>query len=59
MSIFNLEDKLASIRCLAFPRAFAECREIIADFNVDFVEGRLKVDDDERVALIVDNIQDL
>lgn len=59
MSIFNLEDKLASIRCLAFPRAFAECREMIADGKVVLVEGRLKVDDDESVALIVDTIHDL
>jgi DNA polymerase-3 subunit alpha len=59
MSIFNLEDKMATVRCLAFPKSYSECRDIIIDGKVVLVEGRLKVDDDESIAIIVDTIHDL
>ena len=59
MSIFQLEDKMGAVRCLAFPRAFAECRDMLVDGAVVLVEGRLKIDDDESIAIIVDTVHDL
>ncbi len=59
MAIFTLEDKLNGVRCLAFPRAFAECRDLLEDGKVVLVEGRLKIDDDESVVIIVDTVHDL
>lgn len=59
MSIFNLEDKLSTVRCLAFPKSFAECRNMLVNGAVVLVEGKLKVDDDESIAIIVDTVHDL
>lgn len=56
MSIFNLEDKTSSIRCVAFPRAYAESRSAIVEGKPVLVHGRLQVEDDERYSVIVDSV---
>ena len=55
MSIFNLEDKMGSVRCLAFPRAYAECRSFLQDGAVVLVDGKAQVEE-ERVTIFVDSV---
>ncbi|MCX4266080.1 MAG: exodeoxyribonuclease VII large subunit, partial [Firmicutes bacterium] len=56
MAIFNLEDKLANVRCVCFPKAYAEARQYLADGTPVLVNGRLQVEDEERFSLIVDSV---
>ncbi len=56
MAIFTLEDKTSAVRCVAFPRAFAECRQALAEGTPVLVNGRLQVEDDDRQSIIVDSV---
>ena len=56
MAIFNLEDKLANVRCVCFPKAYAEARQYLVDGTPVLVNGRLQVEDEERFSLIVDSV---
>ncbi|MBQ3180624.1 MAG: hypothetical protein IJB55_04635, partial [Firmicutes bacterium] len=59
MAIFTLEDKTAMVRCVAFPRAFAECRQALAEGTPVLVNGRLQVEDDDRQSIIVESAYSL
>ncbi len=56
MAIFNLEDKTSSVRCVAFPRAYAESRSSIIEGTPVLIHGRLQVEDDERYSVIVESV---
>lgn len=59
MAIFTLEDKTSMVRCVAFPRAYAECRQALIDGTPVLVNGRLQVEDDDRQAIIVESVYSL
>lgn len=56
MAIFTLEDKLANVRCVCFPKAYAEARQYLADGVPVLLNGRLQVEDEDRLSLIVDSV---
>ena len=56
MAIFSLEDKTTAVRCVAFPKAYAESRSAIVEGTPVLVNGRLQVEDDERFTIIVDSV---
>lgn len=53
MATFMLEDKQGLLRCVVFPRNYANCRELLFDGRVVILDGRIK-DDDNRRQLLVD-----
>lgn len=59
MAIFTLEDKLASVRCVCFPKAYADARQYLADGTPVLVNGRLQVEDEERISVIVEAVYGL
>jgi DNA polymerase-3 subunit alpha len=56
MSIFSLEDKTSAVRCVVFPKAFADCRSAISEGTPVLVNGRLQVEDEGRYSIIVDSV---
>lgn len=59
MAIFVLEDKMSSVRCVLFPKGFAISRPALIDANPVLVNGRLQVEDDDRISIIVDSVYGL
>lgn len=55
MATFILEDKHGLLRCVVFPRNYANCRELLFDGRVVIAEGRIK-DDDNRRQLMVEAV---
>ena len=55
MAFFNLEDKDASLRCVAFPGVFMKYRSLLYNGNVVLAGGKLK-DDSGEVNLMPDEI---
>lgn len=53
MAIFYLEDKTAAVRCVVFPRPYAESRSAIVEGMPVIVNGRLQVEDENRYSIIV------
>ena len=55
MAFFNLEDKDASVRCVAFPGVFMKHRHLLYNGNVVLASGKLK-DDSGEANLMLDEI---
>lgn len=56
MAIFTLEDKTAQVRCVCFPKAYAEARSALVEGSSVLVNGRLQVEDEGRYSIIVDSV---
>ena len=53
MAFFTVEDAGGVIECLAFPKTFTQCGEIIKPDNAVFVEGNLSVREEEAPKILV------
>ena len=59
MAFFKLEDKLADVECIVFPKKYAEYyHEIFIDAAV-YVEGTVSIKDDESHKILVNSITPL
>ncbi|MGI5892510.1 MAG: DNA polymerase III subunit alpha [Bacillota bacterium] len=56
MAILNLEDQRESVKCIAFPRAYAACRDRLFASRIVILEGKLKTDD-AKAEIIVEKIE--
>ncbi len=59
MAIFTLEDKLTSVRCVCFPKAYVDARQYLVDGTPVLVNGRLQVEDEGRFSVIVEAVYGL
>ncbi len=59
MAIFTLEDKLTSVRCVCFPKAYVDARQYLVDGTPVLVNGRLQVEDEGRFSVIVEAVDGL
>ncbi len=59
MAIFTLEDKLTSVRCVCFPKAYVDARQYLIDGTPVLVNGRLQVEDEGRFSVIVEAVYGL
>lgn len=59
MAIFTLEDKLTSVRCVCFPKAYVDARQYLVDGTPVLVNGRLQVEDEGCFSVIVEAVYGL
>lgn len=56
MAFFTLEDLTGSVECIAFPTVFVQNTDAIVEDNIIVVSGKLSLEADDAVKLIVEEI---
>ncbi|MDE7452989.1 MAG: DNA polymerase III subunit alpha, partial [Clostridia bacterium] len=56
MAFLTVEDVYGSLECVCFPSAYEKCKADIALDKIVIVKGKLDVDDEKGVSLIVDSL---